>query len=107
MKGAKKGCNGAYSADTLPILLRILERAEGVTESSVEYLYVHETLDNGSVQEVISFDHASKRDAFEEPNKQTSKVINISDHRKKKKQMDVLQGAAALGLYSVYEAPNL
>jgi hypothetical protein len=66
---------GSYVAGTLADLMKMLSRAENVSEDTVEFLYVHEILQDGSVTELVAIE--------KKPPQPTSNVTNLMEAGKK------------------------
>jgi hypothetical protein len=66
---------GNYVAGNIGDLMKMLSRAENVTEETVEFLYIHEVLQDGSVLEHVAIEN--------KPIKPTSNVVDLLDAGKK------------------------
>ena len=68
----------SYVAGTLKDLMKMLSRAENVTEESVEFLYVHEIHQDGSVTELVAIENKATQLIQEV----TSNVTSMMDRSK-------------------------
>lgn len=74
-KGSKKACRGDYFAPNLKEVLRMINKSEGVSTTSTDYIYIHHIMPDGSVCEVFCHDHKKG----EENIPADSNVVSIVD----------------------------
>lgn len=103
---------GTYDAPDLQTLLRMLQRAEDVTISSTEKLFVHYHASTGEIIEVVSHEAASGFTVVNHQlTKPTTNIVPIGSVKKSKPRVRLTTPAvelpfvtAANGLYKAYPA---
>lgn len=98
-------------AASLQDVLRILEKSEGVSVSTVEYMYVHQYIDPNRTVEVLAVDSNMKPTSTVEPGEADKKVISMDDVRLAKANGKVkprirLKSAEVLALPAPKQEPH-